>query len=147
LLAAAVLCLLAVVGAACDGQEPGADVIAVSVTGDPGQYTFTVTVESPDTGCAQYADWWEVVSAGGDLIYRRVLLHSHVGEQPFARAGGPVEIEADADMIVRAHLHPAGYGGVALRGSVRDGWSAADLPADFAAQLAESEPQPPACAG
>ena len=38
-----------------------AAVTAVTATGAPGTYTFSVTVESPDTGCAQYADWWEVL--------------------------------------------------------------------------------------
>ena len=61
-----------------------ADVTAVSVAGEAGAYTFEVTVRSPDTGCEGYADWWEVVSPDGELLYRRVLLHSHVDEQPFS---------------------------------------------------------------
>ena len=39
-----------------------ADVIDVSVTGSPGDYSLSVTVSSPDTGCGLYADWWEAVS-------------------------------------------------------------------------------------
>ena len=66
-----------------------ASVTAFSVIGYPGTYTFDVTVRSPDIGCEGYADWWEVVSTDGDLLYRRVLLHSHVDEQPFSRSGGP----------------------------------------------------------
>ena len=65
-----------------------ADVTAVSATGEAGAYTFDATVRSPDTGCNSYADWWEVVSPNGELLYRRVLLHSHVDEQPFTRSGG-----------------------------------------------------------
>ena len=60
----------------------------VSVSGDPGRYQFAVTIRSDETGCDQYADWWEVVSESGDLLYRRILAHSHVDEQPFARSGG-----------------------------------------------------------
>jgi hypothetical protein len=67
-----------------------ADVVDVSVSGDVGSYIFAVTIASPDSGCAQYADWWEVLGADGSLLYRRVLLHSHVTEQPFVRTGGPV---------------------------------------------------------
>jgi hypothetical protein len=124
-----------------------ADVIGVEVSGDPGAFRFRVTVHSPDTGCDQYADWWEVVSEEGELIYRRVLLHSHVDEQPFERACSPVPVEADRVVYVRAHLHPGGYGGLAFVGSVQDGFEPVlDLPADFAADLAEELPLPQGCA-
>ena len=123
-----------------------ADVVSVEVTGDSGAYRFHVGVRSPDTGCDRYADWWEVIGEDGALIYRRVLLHSHVGEQPFERSGGPVPIEADAVVYVRAHMHPGGYGGAAFRGSVRAGFELAELPAGFVAGLAEEEPLPEGCA-
>ena len=86
-------------------SAPAADVIGVQVSGAPGAYQFNVTIKSPDTGCQQYADWWEVVSEDGRLLYRRVLLHSHVDEQPFTRSGGPVPIQADTVVWVRAHEH------------------------------------------
>ena len=124
----------------------GANVEGVTATGDPGDYTFGVTLHSPDTGCEQYADWWEVVSEEGALIYRRVLLHSHVGEQPFVRSGGPVGIEADTAVWVRAHMNTEGYGGAAFRGSVREGFREAELSPDFAADLADEEPLPDGCA-
>jgi hypothetical protein len=123
-----------------------ADVISVEVTGDPGAYRFRVGVLSPDTGCDQYADWWEVVSEEGDLIYRRVLLHSHVDEQPFERAGSPVPVEAHTVVYVRAHLHPGGYGGAAFKGSAQAGFEPVELPAGFAAELAREEPLPQGCA-
>jgi hypothetical protein len=123
-----------------------ADVVSVEVSGDPSAYRFRVAVRSPDTGCEQYADWWEVVGEEGALIYRRVLLHSHAGEQPFERAGSPVPIEEDRVVYVRAHMHPGGYGGAALKGSVQAGFAPADLAADFAAGLAEKEPLPQGCA-
>ena len=72
-----------------------ADVLTVAVTGQANAYQFNVQVASPDTGCDQYADWWEALSEDGQLLYRRVLLHSHVSEQPFTRSGGSVAIDPD----------------------------------------------------
>ncbi len=122
-----------------------ADVVSISVSGEPGTYNFSVTVSSPDEGCSQYADWWEIVSQDGELIYRRILLHSHVDEQPFTRSGGPVSIEVDTIVLVRAHMHPGGYGGTALKGSLEQGFEQVELSADFAANLVETLPLPEGC--
>jgi hypothetical protein len=119
--------------------------MAVEVSGAEGAYTFNVTVASPDTGCEAYADWWEVVSLDGDLLYRRVLLHSHVGEQPFTRGGGPLAIGPGQVVLVRAHMSTTGYG-QALRGSFETGFAAAELPVGFADGLADVEPLPSDCA-
>lgn len=120
----------------------GADVIAVvsEVT------TFRVTIRSPDRGCEAYANWWEVLSEDGRLIYRRILGHSHVDEQPFTRSGGPVPLAPDAVVWVRAYMHPGGYGGLAMKGTLQNGFAKAELPADFAPDLATAEPQPSGCA-
>ena len=117
-----------------------------SVNGSPGRYDFNVTVKSPDTGCQQYADWWEVLSADGKLLYRRVLFHSHVGEQPFTRSGGPVPIQPDTVVWVRAHMNTTGYGGAALKGSLKTGFSPMALDAEFAARVAKQSPLPDGCA-
>ncbi len=122
-----------------------ADVVSISVSGEPGEYNFSVTVSSPDQGCSQYADWWEIVSQDGELIYRRILLHGHVDEQPFTRSGGPVSIAADTIVLVRAHMHPGGYGGTALKGSLEQGFEQVELSADFAANLVETLPLPEGC--
>lgn len=124
---------------------PAADVIGVQVSGTPGAYQFNVTIRSPDTGCQQYADWWEVVSEDGKLLYRRVLLHSHVDEQPFTRSGGPVPIQADTVVWVRAHMNAAGYGGTAFKGSVNAGFKQTLPDAAFAADLARQAPTPDGC--
>lgn len=128
-----------------EGIRARADVTSVQVTGEPGAYQFTVGVRSPDTGCRQYADWWEVVSEKGELLYRRVLLHSHVNEQPFVRSGGPVPIQPDTVVWVRAHLNSGGYGGVAYRGSVKSGFLRAEPGGGFAAGLANQPPLPDDC--
>ena len=122
-----------------------ADVLEVSVTGNPGAYTFSVTIRSPDTGCNLYANWWEVLSQEGRLLYRRILLHSHVNEQPFTRSGSPTPIQPNQTVIVRAHMHPSGYGGSAQQGTVAAGFKPVNLPADFAAAVAAQSPQPSGC--
>lgn len=123
-----------------------ADVILVQVAGKPGAYEFVVGIRSPDTGCQQYADWWEVLSEDGKLLYRRVLLHSHVDEQPFTRSGGPVPIQPDTTVWVRAHLSTTGYGGSAFKGSPKTGFAKAELLPTFASELAKQPPLPDGCA-
>ncbi len=123
-----------------------ADVTGVTVTGDPGAYTFAVTVHSGDTGCDGYADWWEVLALDGTLKYRRVLTHSHMSEQPFTRDGGPVPVGPSDVVIVRAHRHPEGYAGAAWLGTVGGGFTAFVPDADLATSLAAQEPLPAGCA-
>ncbi len=124
-----------------------ADIVSVSTSGEPGNYQFAVGIESPDIDCSQYANWWEVVTTDGDLLYRRILGHSHPTEQPFVRSGGPVEISEADEVIVRAHMHPAGYGGIVYRGSVAGGFEATTLAEDFATALSEQDPLPSGCTG
>ena len=136
-------------------QEPGitADVLSVLTGGEAGAYTFTVQVSSPDLGCEQYADWWEVLDEEGNLLFRRILTHSHVDEQPFTRSGGPVPIQPEQKVWVRAHLHTGslgnhtgGYGGGAFFGSVLEGFTEQPLDPDFAPGAAGQKPLPEDCA-
>lgn len=126
-------------------QNNTADVLIVKTTGTTDNYTFSVTLKSPDTGCEQYANWWEVISPEGDLIYRRILGHSHVDEQPFTRSGGPVRISEDREVIIRAHMNNAGYGGKALKGSVAVGFKPVELAGNFANDLEKVDPLPSDC--
>ena len=128
-----------------DTEQQFADISEVSATGSAENYTFKVTISSPDTGCDQYADFWEIVSEEGDLIYRRILLHSHVSEQPFTRTGGPVAIAADQVIWIRAHMSNSGYGGITMKGSVSAGFITAESEKDFALDLAQKEPLPDGC--
>lgn len=123
----------------------GADVVAVSGSGSVGAYNFSVTLRSPDTGCEQYADWWEMLDANGELLYRRILGHSHVDEQPFTRSGGPVAVDADDTIWVRAHMNPTGYGGTLMRGTPGGAFEIAPQPANWPTVEA-LPPQPSGCA-
>ena len=127
-------------------QDTDAKVTQVKVTGELNDYDFAVTIDSPDTGCDRYADWWEVITPEGELLYRRVLLHSHVDEQPFERSGGPVAIEPGQEVIVRVHTSSDGYSKFARRGTAVSGFTAVTLAEDFANNLESVEPLPQNCA-
>jgi len=122
-----------------------ANIISVNITGSPDQYQFNVAISSPDTGCEQYADWWEILSEQGTLIYRRILLHSHVNEQPFTRSGGPVDIGEDTFVYIRAHMNQAGYGGVIMGGSVESGFNVVEISPDFSPDIENTPPLPSGC--
>ncbi len=126
--------------------DDAAAVIAVTANGTSGNYTFNVTIASPDTGCSQYADWWEVVDTNGTLIYRRILAHSHVNEQPFTRSGGTVSINPDTEVYIRAHMNTTGYGTKAFKGTVSAGFQAMELATDFAMDVVSQAPLPSGCA-
>ncbi|MEE9431552.1 MAG: hypothetical protein V3V16_10955 [Melioribacteraceae bacterium] len=123
-----------------------ANVISVQVSGSEKSYSFSVKLKSPDEGCKQYANWWEVISESGELIYRRILGHSHVNEQPFIRSGGSVNISANQTVIVRGHMNNTGYGTKAMKGSVSSGFAEITLDKDFAIELEQKEPLPQNCA-
>ena len=122
-----------------------ATIISVTTSGSENNYTFRVGISSPDTGCEQYADWWEVITEEGTLLYRRILAHSHVNEQPFVRSGGSVNIAKDQVVIIRAHMNTSGYGTLAYKGSVSGGFTAITLDNGFADTLATVAPLPNPC--
>ncbi|MEM9865378.1 MAG: hypothetical protein AAF938_27480 [Myxococcota bacterium] len=122
-------------------SSPFADVTAASGTAS----SLRVTVQSPDTGCDGYADWWEVLRSDGSLAYRRILAHSHVDEQPFTRSGGPLGVGETDRIYVRAHFSTTGYGGQALVGTLSEGFTPAER-VPTAAGVESAEPQPDGCA-
>ncbi len=134
---------------ACELPQPpnALEIRGVRASGEPGAYTFEVEIASPDTGCDQYADSWEVIAAQGEkLYYRRVLTHSHVEEQPFTRSGGPVPIQADDVVFIRGHMSNGGYSASAYRGSPATGFEPVEIERDFAAGLLFLDPRPMGCA-
>lgn len=84
-----------------------------------GSWTFYVTVNHPDTGWEDYADGWDVVLPDGTVVkpdpnapFTRLLLHPHVGEQPFTRSQSGIIIPGGlSQVIVRAHDLVDGFGG------------------------------------
>jgi len=147
-----ILFLLLTLSLACnkveDNKEPVVEptkVTEVKVTGEENNYTFAVTLKTPDTGCDQYANWWEVIDTDGNLITRRILGHSHVDEQPFTRSKGGVNITANQEVIIRGHMNNTGYISSGFQGSVESGFNAVELEAGFAVVIESSEPQPGPC--
>ena len=100
---------------------PDADVLFVRATFDSasGAWTFEVTISHPDTGWEDYADGWDVVGSDGTVYkpdpgspFTRLLLHPHVGEQPFTRNQRGIKIPlAEIQVLVRAHDLRDGFGG------------------------------------
>ncbi len=122
-----------------------AEVTQVTVSGEDNQFSFSVTISSPDVGCNQYANWWEVLDMEGNLLYRRILAHSHVTEQPFTRVGGPVAISENIEVYIRAHMNTTSYGSQAFKGSVAVGFTSENLDVEYAKDLEEVAPLPARC--
>ncbi|CAM4403465.1 hypothetical protein ZORO111903_18915 [Zobellia roscoffensis] len=120
-------------------------VIKIEVSGNGNGYTFNTTIQSPDTGCDQYADWWEIIDLKGNLIYRRILAHSHVDEQPFSRSGSNILLAANTQVYIRAHINSLGYASNVQKGSVENGFMAVQLDSEFAKELEKVEPLPTGC--
>lgn len=123
-----------------------ANITEVTAQGNSSGYTFYVTVASDETGCDQYADWWEVLSANGDLIYRRILFHSHPNDQPFTRAGSPVNIQPNDIVYIRAHMNKAGYTGDVFKGSTTTGFLKTNTTPGFSKSIETQAPLPNGCA-
>ena len=108
--------LLIITGATTIVLAGNADVISVAVEkNSKGTYNFKTTVSHNDEGWDHFADQWEVLTLDGKLLGTRVLLHPHVGEQPFTRDLPGVAIPAGIKRVtVRARDSVHEYGGKAI---------------------------------
>jgi len=89
-----------------------ADVLKVEAVEERGdQWTFVVTVRHDDKDPDHWADWWIVRTPEGRELGRRVLLHSHVDEQPFTRDERIHLPRTVTVVVVEAHDKVHGYGG------------------------------------
>jgi hypothetical protein len=127
-------------------NEINANVIAVQTSGSDGAYRFAVTLQSTETGCDQYANWWEVLSKEGTLLYRRILVHSHPDTQPFTRSGGSVNIGKDDIVYVRGHMNKEGYVGDIFKGTVYSGFKKVTKIPNFSKTIETLSPLPAGCA-
>ncbi len=111
--AAGSLLLLALCAPAAWGGK--ANVLFVEAAEEKeGLWTFAVTVSHDDKGPSHWADWWRVRTPEGKELGRRVLLHSHEGEQPFTR-DEQIWIPTDVRIVVvEAHDKIHGLGGATV---------------------------------
>ena len=81
---------------------------------------FHVTVRHADEGWEHYADRWEVLTLGGEVLGTRELAHPHENEQPFTRSLRDVRVPEGVDeVILRAHDSRHGYGGETMNIALR----------------------------
>ena len=122
-------------------------ITSVDIQGKYGQdvYNVRIGIASPDTGCEQYANWWEIVTLEGKLVYRRILSHSHVNEQPFIRGASKVQLDKDQEYYIRVHMNNTGYSRFGHEGSITSRFRSTELPEDFALELANEAPLPKGC--
>lgn len=116
LLRGALLSVLVILAGAPPETRAGeADVVAVeAIEEDDGLWTFSVTVRHADRNPDHWADWWRVRTPAGEVLGRRVLLHSHVDEQPFTRSGR-IRVPGDVRIVVvEAHDKVHGLGGATV---------------------------------
>jgi len=78
------------------------------------QWIFVVTVQHDDQDPGHWADWWRVRTVEGAELGRRILLHSHVAEQPFTRESEIRIPRGVKQVIVEAHDKVHGLGGKTL---------------------------------
>ena len=143
-----IVSMLLIAGASLSvqAQEIRADVTRVTAAKSGAGYRFSVTLKSDETGCAQYADWWEVLDSKGALLYRRILFHSHPNDQPFTRSGGSVGLDSDDVVYIRGHMNKLGYVGDLFVGSVAKGFRKAEKIPTFPKSLEKQRPLPEGCA-
>jgi len=90
-----------------------ADVVDATVERLPdGRVQVSATIRHADADWQHYADRFEVLDTGGNVIATRVLMHPHVDEQPFTRSTEPFRLPPNLERIsVRAHDREHGCGG------------------------------------
>ncbi len=97
-----------------DGTHAGeADVLSATATQTAdGRWRIEATVRHADTGWEHYADAFDVLAPGGQVLATRTLYHPHVNEQPFTRSISGVAIPEEVSTIrVRARDSRHGHGG------------------------------------
>ena len=137
--------LLLLLAFTLEANSPQANVTAVFSKKVQESYRFGVTLKSDETGCEQYADWWEILNEEGQLLYRRILVHSHPDIQPFTRWGNSVEVKENEILYIRGHMNKLGYTGDVFKGSISQGFTKIEEVPDFNESIETQTPLPKGC--
>ncbi len=79
-------------------------VVAVDVKAQGDQrYQFDVTLLHDDAGWDHYANRWEILDTGGNILATRTLHHPHVNEQPFTRSLTATLPDNTKTVVIRGH--------------------------------------------
>ncbi|RKZ99029.1 MAG: hypothetical protein DRQ43_00690 [Gammaproteobacteria bacterium] len=79
-------------------------VVAVDVKAQGDQrYQFDVTLLHDDAGWDHYANRWEILDTGGNILATRTLYHPHVNEQPFTRSLTATLPDNTKTVVIRGH--------------------------------------------
>ncbi|WP_374763877.1 hypothetical protein [Yunchengibacter salinarum] len=106
--------MLAILALSLPAFAGEAHVKDAEVTARGGTWSFSVTIQHDDEGWSHYADRYEIVGPGGEVLGTRVLRHPH-SSKPFTRSLAGVTIPADVrEVTVRAHDKVHGLGGETL---------------------------------
>ncbi len=94
-------------------QAGEADVISARASCDESNTcSFSVTVKHDDQGWDHYANQWQVLSMGGEVLGTRGLHHPHEHEQPFTRSLSGIKIPTGIKQVrIRARDSVHDYGG------------------------------------
>ncbi len=96
------------------------DIVRVEFQKRGAAWYVSTTLKHDDTGWAQYADAWRVVTEDGRVLGTRVLYHPHETEQPFTRGLGGVKIPEGLHVVwVEAHCKVHGWSPKRLRVDLR----------------------------
>jgi nucleoid-associated protein YgaU len=98
-----VLSLLISFSATGQGLAGDVEIVAATARKSGNAWSFSVTLKHADTGWDHYANLWQVLTPGGELLGERVLLHPHVNEQPFTRSLSGITVpDGVNEVIIRA---------------------------------------------
>lgn len=92
------------------GSDP-ATIVAAEARATGADWTVSVTLRHGDTGRADYADGWRIVTEEGAVLATRALAHPHVSEQPFTRSLSGLDLPTGTPLFIESSTNVTGWSG------------------------------------